>query len=273
MIKFRQLIRPGQRGRDVKAVKRAMIKMGVKGAGSMGKTNKAGPEFVKCLKNVQRNHGLHVDGIYGKKTHAVIAPHFDAYSKLLYRTAKIRKPPMPPMSSTDAKVYAQRLLGHHNTGKYIANNSGDLRDIQRTAQGLPVWSAEGRWIHIDYRPLKLLCYLIEVKGHKIGTYALCSDHFYDGPHGHAGGLAVDIDEIDGTNIASSSARAKTLELAKEIHNLSGDLHPWQEICGGYGYMRDSAISAESIPSADSFYGSTTMRQHTNHIHVGYYRNL
>jgi hypothetical protein len=268
MIKFRQLIKPGQDGRDIKAVKRAMRKMHVKNSGALVVNKHAGHAFVTCIKTIQRNHGLKVDGIYGPTTHGIIAPHFDIYGRYLYRTARIRKAVVPPLTSKDAQVFAKQLLTYNKEGKYHADNSGDLYDIQRTAIGLPVWSQGGYWVHIDYRPLKLLCALIAA-GHKIGTYAICSDHHYDGPHGHSGGLAVDISSIDGKSVASYNAKTVTLNLAKKIHNMPGDLRPWQEICGGYGNHRDSEISAQSIPAADSFYGSVTMYQHCNHIHVGY----
>lgn len=101
MTPYRQPIRPGDEGSDVWAVKRAYRKMGVKGAGTIAKTKKAGEAFVAVTKAVQRQHGLKADGVYGPSTHKIVAPYLDAYGRLLYRNAKIRnrtpgqEPPLP----------------------------------------------------------------------------------------------------------------------------------------------------------------------------------
>jgi hypothetical protein len=117
--------------------------------------------------------------------------------------------------------------------------------------------------------LQLLVWLIKDKHFKIGTYAICTDHHYDGPHGHSGGKAVDISSVNGTAVSSPGGKQTTLELAKVLHSGTPSvLHPWQLICDGYGYQHDPAISACTIPSP-GFYGYTTMSQHRNHVHVGY----
>jgi len=90
MVKFKQFIFRGNTGSDVLAVRRAMKKMGHKKLAKHGRT--AGPVFVENIKVVQKNHKLQADGVYGPKTHAIIAPHFDAYGRLLYRLAKKRHP-------------------------------------------------------------------------------------------------------------------------------------------------------------------------------------
>lgn len=270
MTPFRQLIRPGQNGSDVTAVKRAMRKMHVKGSGSLNVNSFAGHSFVVCIKTVQRNHSLKVDGIYGSATHKIIAPHFDAYGVALYRAAKIRKPPLPPLPPGTAQANAKKLLGYHQEGRYVARNPGDLRDIQAAAEGRAVWSQGGYWVHVDDRVFQVLVWLIE-QGFKIGTYAICSDHHNDGPHGHAGGLAVDIEWVNGVAIGtpSGAAREHDLEIARLLHKTPAGLRVRQLICGGYGYIRDTEISLLSIPAADSYYGSTVMAQHCNHIHVGF----
>jgi hypothetical protein len=59
-----------------------------------------------------------------------------------------------------------------------------------------------------------------------------------------------------------------LGIDKALHS-AGPLKPRQLISGGVGNVRDSEISALSIPAADSFFGTPTMLDHCNHIHVGY----
>jgi hypothetical protein len=264
VTKFRQPIFPGDVGSDVWAVKRAYISMGVSGSGTLAKTKRAGSAFVAVTQIVQRQHSLKADGIYGAATHAVVAPHFDRWGAALYRSAAIRHhtPPAP----TGSTAAARRLLVLHGQGKYRADNPGDLNDIEAAARGAAVWSRAGRWVHIDRRPLELLVWLIDKKGYQIGTFAICSDHSNDGPHGHAGGLAVDISSVNGVSIASH-AEALTLQAAKAIRDAPG-LRPRQLICGGSGYVLEPSIYACCIPSAE-FYGWTTVREHTNHIHAGY----
>ena len=267
---FRQLIRPGDEGRDVKAVKRAMVKMRIARTGAMRLNGHAGDAFVACIRQVERSHGIKSDGIYGKQTHAIVAPHFDAYGSRLYRTAKIRKPPIPPTPAGGAQANAKTLLELNKAGHYHADNPADLTQIELTAAGKPVWSAQGKYVHLDPRVLQLLVWLIEDKHFKIGTYALCTDHGNDGPNGHAGGKAVDISSVNGVAVSSPGGKALTLELAKLLHGgTPAALHPWQLICDGYGYQHDAAISACTIPNA-GFYGYTTMSEHRNHIHVGYH---
>jgi peptidoglycan hydrolase-like protein with peptidoglycan-binding domain len=275
MLEFRQLIRPGQSGRDVKAVKLAYRRMGVQGAGAMQVNKRAGPAFVHTTKAFQKNHGLKADGIYGRATHNKLVimrrdgkAAFSSWAAMLYRTAAIRQPKVPPAPDMTAAQAARYLL---NSPKYHSDNYGDHLDLVRTSQGLPVWSHAGRWVHIDKRVLQALVFMIE-KGFSIGTFALCSDHFYDGPHGHAGGHSVDISSINGTSVASVQSRAHVVALAKLIHSeMPATLRPWQEICDGYGYMHDSEISGYTVPGS-YFYGYVTMSQHRNHIHLGYYGN-
>lgn len=274
MTPFRQLIRHGQRGSDVLAVKRAMKKMGTAGSKKLVTAGYdglfAGDVFIQCIQNVQKNHHLKADGIYGRATHAVIAPHFDRYGVSLYKAARIRKPPIPAPPHSTAQKAAQTLLDLYAKGRYHADNPGDLTDIQLTARGRPVWSgALGRFVNIDPRPLEIIQWLIEAHNFKIGTYALCSDHhLYDGPHGHNGGYAIDISSVNGIGISSRSARDVTLAVAELVHGAPGELKPWQQICDGYGYQHDSAIGVLCIPYR-GFYDYGTLVGHRNHIHVGY----
>lgn len=273
MLKFRQIIRPGQRGRDVKAVKLAYKRIGVQDSGKLNLSKRAGPAFVHVTKAFQRNHDLKSDGVYGRKTHVKLRslkrngkPAFSWWARKLYRTSRIRHPHVPPVTDMTAAQAAKYLL---NSSKYHSDNYGDHLDLVRTSQGLPVWSQGGYWVHLDKRVLQALIFIIE-KGYSVGTFALCSDHHWDGPHGHAGGQAVDISSINGNLVASYRARADTLAVAKLLRSgMPATLKPWQEICDGYGYIHDPEISACTIPGA-YFYGYTTMSQHRNHIHLGYY---
>lgn len=268
---YRQPILPGDQGADVKAVKRAMVKMAARGAGTLIINNQAGSAFVQVLNTIFRQHGLKADGKYGPGAHAIIAPHFDLYGISLYRKAAIRDrtPPPPTIGYETAKQAAQRLLGHATHGRYHADNPGDLRDLQRTANGDPVWSALGRWVYVDHRPLELVVWLIEERGHKIGTYAICSDHHNDGAHGHSGGFAIDISSIDGHGIGGGGAHAITLAVVQAIRFHSpAILRPRQLICDGAEGVRYSDIAACCLPY-EGYYDSSTLRGHLDHCHAGF----
>lgn len=264
MIPFKQLILPGDSGSDVEAVKNTLRRLGVKGSGSMNMSDRAGPAFVTALKIAQRRFDLQMDGTYGKDSHGAIAPHFDPADEALYQKAAVRKHVPPPAPAGSAAASAQQLLALQAQGKYHADNPAD---IQATAAGKAVHSQSGQLVHIDARVFEVLIHLIGL-GHTIGTSAICSDHHDDGPNGHAGGKAVDISSIDGQSVASASSKAIVMKIDNALHQ-AGALKPRQLISGGCGNVRDSEISALSIPAADSFYGSDTMAAHCNHIHVGY----
>jgi hypothetical protein len=265
MIAFRQLILLGDVGSDVLAVKHTLRRMAIDGNAAMTMNTTAGQAFVATVRNAQRQAGLTVDGKYGHDTHGFIAPHFTPDDEALYARAAIRRPVQVPVSG-DAAANAQALLKLQAQGKYHADNPGDLNDIEATAQGRAVRSQSGQMVHIDPRVMQVLVHLIN-SDHTIGTFAICSDHHDDGPHGHAGGFAVDISTIDGHSVASSSARAVVLGVDRELHN-AGVLVPRQLITGGVGNVIDPTIEALTLPSP-GFYDAQTLQEHTNHIHVGY----
>src|SRR5438874_13694623 len=117
MLKFRQLIKPGEKGRDVKAVKLAYRRIGVQGSGAMNMNKRAGPAFVHTTKNFQRNHNLKADGIYGKATHNHLAklkrsgkPACSWGAAKLYRTAKLRHSSPSVATNMGAQPPAKQLI-------------------------------------------------------------------------------------------------------------------------------------------------------------------
>jgi cell wall-associated NlpC family hydrolase len=98
MIAFRQPIHPGDKGRDVLAVKRAFLKMKAQDSKQLvvkgPKASTAGKAFVHVVKAVEHNRGLPHSGFYDARLHRIVAPYMDAYGRLLYRTAAIRHPPL-----------------------------------------------------------------------------------------------------------------------------------------------------------------------------------
>jgi hypothetical protein len=268
------MIRAHQHGSDVLAVKRAMKKMRVPGVGKLdlkgydGLT--AGSAFVSCVNTVLNAHGHVADGIYGKIAHSIIAPYFDAYGVALYKAARIRKLPNPAPPHLTAQKAAQSLLEHYAKGRYRSDNPGDLRDIQATAAGRAVWSPAMKvFVRVDPRPLEAVLWLIEAHKLRIGTYAITSDHFGYDNHGHSRGYAIDISSINGIGINSHASRQLTYDVMRLLHNGPGDLKPWQLICDGCGYGYDAEIAGLIVPYRN-FYDHSTLIQHRNHIHLGYY---
>jgi hypothetical protein len=267
MVKFRQVIRRGQHGRDVKAVKDGLIRMKAQGYKKLNpKSDKAGSSFVQVIKNLQHNKHLKVDGVYGAKTHDIVARHFSLFDNWRYRTAAIRKPPKPPAPTT-GQAAAKRLLELHQQGKFHDDRGTIMPQIQTAAAGKPVRNELGQYMYLNAKMLRTLVWLIDVKGFKIGCFAMCSDHRYDAPRGHAGGHAVDISSVNGISVSSGSVKPALINLLNALHS-AGELTPWQLISGGYAYHSDADCRSRCIPYA-GFYGSFTLTLHENHVHMGH----
>jgi hypothetical protein len=271
-------IKPGMHGTDVKAVKLAYRRMGVQGAGAMSLSRRAGPAFVHTTGAFQRNHGLPITHVYDKHTHNQLRgmkrggiSAFSTWSAMLFRRGqkKRNEPKVPTATDMSAQAAAKMLIQMHNRGEFHDDSGRIMAQIQAAAQGKAVWSQAGHYVFLDKRMLEALVELVQ-KGFHVGCFAMCSDHPYDGPHGHAGGMAVDISSVNGVSVSSHLARQPTYNVAHHLHyNMPSSLKPWQLICDGYGYTHDGAISLLTIPGA-AFYGYTVMSQHRNHVHLGYY---
>lgn len=260
MLKFKRTLHHGMKGRDVRGVKVALANAG-HGHKLALKTRFFGRAMFRQLRAFQKASHLTVDGIYGPTTHDALAPHFTAWATWLYE-GQVVAPTVPGT----AQAAAKRLLALHAQGKYRDDRGTELAQIQATAEGKTVTNAAGQHIHIQAKVMQVLCWLIDVKGFTIGTYALCSDHGFDSENGHAGGRAVDISSIDGITVTSSAVHPSLIRLLHDLQ--SGPFVPWQLISGGYANHEDTTCKAFCIPSA-AFYGEPTLSEHTNHVHVGF----
>lgn len=263
MIKFKRVLRMGSKGPDVRAVKIGLRRTG-HGRG-LSKDRHFGQHMRDRLKEFQHSAGLHADGVYGEKTHEKLAPHFTPFARWLYKRAKV---PVTDVTKLSGPQAALRLLHYHAEGRYRDDSGRDLPQIVAASEGKPVRNGLGRYVYLDRRMLQALCYLIE-KGYRIGTFAMCSDHFYESALGHGGGHAVDISSVNGMTVSASSSERAVLEAMQTLHSgMPAALKPWQLICDGCGYSHVPAISGLTIPGA-WYYGAATMAQHRNHIHLGY----
>ena len=119
-VPYTREIRKGMKGKDCKAVKRALHKSGV---GPKTRDNEQfGDLATRALRNFQKHHGLKVDGIYGLATHRRLAPFFDAYGAWLMGQARA-------MTGEEAKrsvIVATAMLGYRQRAT-IHYTQGSLR--------------------------------------------------------------------------------------------------------------------------------------------------
>lgn len=140
---FRQTIELGDNGLDVMAVKRALRKMGRARGIILG--YHAGSTLIKNIKIVQLISNLKGDGIYGRKTHEVVAAHFDGYGVWLYTHAQIRHRTVyvnPFMHSYDLEPGRTDMgVDYHGKGPIAA--LGNCRIVALGGNGWP----GGEFIH------------------------------------------------------------------------------------------------------------------------------
>jgi peptidoglycan hydrolase-like protein with peptidoglycan-binding domain len=124
---FVRMVRLGSIGTDVLAIKRALIKSGY-GAG-IALSPKFGAAVVKDLRRFQQNHRLHVDGVYGEKTHEKLAPYFDRYGIWLLQRAEN---PLP----WQRLLKAMQLISDNTPGYVYGGGHGALLKDVSVKQGL-----------------------------------------------------------------------------------------------------------------------------------------
>jgi hypothetical protein len=118
VVPFVRTLKPGARGKDVIAVKRALWRAGVYRK-PRSFTRVYGPFAVRAVRRFQQAHGLVADGEYGKMTHRKLAPWFDEYAISLLGQA-----PRPTRAdeirarilSSAAVLYNRRSHVHYTMG-------------------------------------------------------------------------------------------------------------------------------------------------------------
>jgi hypothetical protein len=184
-----------------------------------------------------------------------------------------------PVDGGTNAVLAQKILSYQSTGKYHCDNSGDCADLQKIVNGQSLAGSDGCQAQtLDPRVLKLILYLIEVGNFKVGTYALCGDHGFDGLSGHSGGLAVDISSVNGASLGLPLPQSGTegTKMDHFLNNLPAEISLGQQITYGYGghYYAPMAATQQyngslCNSSCVSIYTLLVEQAHTNHIHAGF----
>lgn len=146
---YRQPIRPHDSGTDVHATKRALRAMGHRGLGTNPRY--AGHGWETAIRAVQHQHGLVSDGIYGQRTHEIVARHFDGYAVWLYRHARIRRLHSSPYVNPfrDAVVEVNRVdagCDYHGRGPI-----GAVGDAVIYGAGTGSWTGWPGGTYIFYR--------------------------------------------------------------------------------------------------------------------------
>ena len=194
----------------------------------------------------------------GSKTNIVSPPQYEVGT--------------PEKSATLAK----ELLKLHNKG-WTDYNTG-YQQMLDTAAGKPLYFPGVGKVTLDARIIAVIIWLISDQGYDIGTYAWCTDHTtWDGPTGHNGGHAVDIEYINGYHIREDANQCylNVIAVDKLLNALTGYLAPRQIISGGYGDHRNAACTSYTRPvgwadqTGGGGFSAKVMGEHCNHIHVGY----
>jgi peptidoglycan hydrolase-like protein with peptidoglycan-binding domain len=113
IVPYRRELHTGSIGLDVTAVKRALRKW--RPASISNTTRIYGPGAARAVQSFQHQHGLQVDGVYGKATHTALAPYFDAYGAWLLAHTNIIRPPGPRdrvVAAALALYNYERTTGH-----------------------------------------------------------------------------------------------------------------------------------------------------------------
>lgn len=130
IVPFKHAIKAGMRGKDVRAVKRALSKAGYMQWG--GFTSLFGPFAVRATKNFQKTHHLTPNGHIDAPTLKKLVPYFDSYGFLLYVG-------YPPDSTKRNRILAYALWGYNNRGVMHYYQSRPM-DLMNDLYHLPVWN-------------------------------------------------------------------------------------------------------------------------------------
>lgn len=130
-------LRRGMRGLDVLALQRALGTTPFRRWG--GNTGLFGAPLEKQVKLLQEAHRLDADGVYGPRTHTVLAPSYDAYGIRLLNLVHVRTPAQVRLATllTAAMIlYNRRSVVHYTQGStrmQIVRRRLKLRDLQTVA--------------------------------------------------------------------------------------------------------------------------------------------
>lgn len=127
VVPYPGVMKLGQVGNAPRAIKRALSKAGI--IRWQPFTLLWGPFSKIALQNFQRKHGIQPTGLYGKPTHAKLAPSFDDYGVWL-----LAQKPVPKTDARRTRIVAACTLTYNHRGE-IDYTQGSRR-MEGVLQGL-----------------------------------------------------------------------------------------------------------------------------------------
>ena len=125
---LRRTIKPGDKGPDVWAVKRALSKWEATRTPPLGRfhdnpTNVYGDAAVKRIQKFKHRHSMRATKQYDLATHHLLLPWFDGWSA--YHMAQYH--PQSKAEVSAAKLVATAMFGYHNAPRHYNNTVQGLR--------------------------------------------------------------------------------------------------------------------------------------------------
>lgn len=146
IVPYTRTIKQGSVGIDVLATKRALAHAHYRKWG-YGFTKRAGARWAKDIRRFQSQHGLHVDGQYGPKTHAKLARYFDAYGARLMVLAHKRLSAQP--AGKAAAVHAAITLYNNRYHCRYTQSGLRMMIVRSRIRDLAAWFRLGRTLYED----------------------------------------------------------------------------------------------------------------------------
>jgi peptidoglycan hydrolase-like protein with peptidoglycan-binding domain len=109
VVPFSRQLKLHSSGGDVKAVQRALRRAGFR---KHGTTGYFGTGTKTSVQEFQVKKKLTGDGVYGRTTHAALAPYFDAFGIALMRKAKEKVP--APVKDRKLEIEAAAIFGYNH---------------------------------------------------------------------------------------------------------------------------------------------------------------
>lgn len=141
---FPKILKPGDRGKDVLAMKRALSRAGMQRWKVF--TKLWGADTTTVLKNFQKKYHLNVDGVYGINTHRKLAPYYDRYGMKIMNDEFLRlhtvNDPQVRMVSAALEIYNFCKMTGRGQYTQTARRMSIVRNRWRIPFAKSVWLYE-----------------------------------------------------------------------------------------------------------------------------------
>ena len=155
VVPFTRELKSGMKGRDVLAVKRALIRQGVLKQKLKDVTNVYGRKTESAVKTYQKNHKpLQPTGRYTKAVHSrlVGGKNFDAYGAKLMRDAKAAQQKQPAQAAGQ-RIASAALYAHGRKPRHYTQGGQRWQPVERA----PRWKSN-MWSYGDCSSFATGCF-------------------------------------------------------------------------------------------------------------------